>query len=39
MDWSDWDQHPERHAGFGEAAMKTYGIDPTKLIDCDVCHR
>jgi ferredoxin len=39
MDWSEWDRHPERHAEFGAAAMKQYGIDPTKLIDCDVCHR
>jgi hypothetical protein len=39
MDWSDWDRHPEQHADFGATAMKTYGIDPRKLIDCDVCHR
>jgi hypothetical protein len=39
MDWSDWDRHPEQHAGFGEAVMKRYHIDPRKLTDCDVCHR
>jgi hypothetical protein len=39
MDWSDWDRHPERHAGFGAAVMKAHHIDPSKLTDCDVCHR
>ena len=39
MDWSDWDRHPEQHAGFGEVAMKADHVDPLKLIDCDVCHR
>nr|WP_205925937.1 cytochrome c3 family protein [Rhizobium sp. P38BS-XIX] len=39
MDWSDWDAHPERHKDFGELAMKTYGIEPAKLTQCNICHR
>lgn len=39
MDWSDWDRHPEAHAGFGAAEMQRFHIDPKTLTDCDVCHR
>jgi hypothetical protein len=39
MDWSDWDHHPEQHRDFGNKAMKAAAIDPTKLEDCDICHR
>jgi hypothetical protein len=39
MDWSDWDAHPERHKDFGELVVKTYGIEPAKLTQCNICHR
>jgi len=39
MDWSDWDNHPERHAGFGEAVMRKKHIQPAMLDQCNVCHR
>jgi hypothetical protein len=39
MDWSEWDRHPERHAGFGAEVMRAHRIDPAKLIECHVCHR
>ncbi|GGB48396.1 cytochrome c [Tistrella bauzanensis] len=39
MDWSDWDQHPERHALYGQMMVRLYGIQPSKLDDCGICHR
>jgi hypothetical protein len=39
MDWSDWDRHPEQHAGFAAQAMKAHHIEPAKLDDCALCHR
>lgn len=39
MDWTDWDRHPEEHRRYGERMVKAYGIDPSKLDDCNICHR
>jgi hypothetical protein len=39
MDWSDWDRHPEQHRDFGAKMMKAYGIRPSTLTDCSICHR
>jgi hypothetical protein len=38
MDWSDWDRHPE-HKLYGDLMAKAYGIEPSKLDDCNICHR
>lgn len=39
MDWSDWDKAPEKHRQYGELMMTAYGIQPSKLINCNICHR
>ncbi len=39
MDWSDWLNHPEQHKAYGEQMIKAYGIEPSKLDDCSICHR
>ncbi|MDW6023543.1 cytochrome c3 family protein [Mesorhizobium sp. BAC0120] len=39
MDWSDWDNHPEEHKLYGELMVKAYGIQPSKLDNCNICHR
>jgi hypothetical protein len=39
MDWSDWDNHPALHAGYGDQMVKVYGIHPATLDDCNICHR
>ena len=39
MDWSDWDKHPEEHKLYGELMAKAYGIEPSKLDNCNICHR
>ena len=39
MDWSDWDRHPEAHKDYGALMVKAYGIEPAKLIQCNICHR
>ena len=39
MDWSDWDNHPEQHAGYGEHMMQVYQLHPSTLDDCNICHR
>ncbi len=39
MDWSDWESHPEDHKMYGALMVKAYGIEPSKLADCNVCHR
>ncbi|OHV81031.1 cytochrome c3 family protein [Ensifer sp. LCM 4579] len=39
MDWSDWNKHPETHKLYGQLMVKTYGIEPAKLDDCNICHR
>lgn len=39
MDWSGWERDQERHARYGAMMMKAYGIEPTKLDDCNTCHR
>jgi hypothetical protein len=39
MDWSDWDNHPERHEGYGARMAKDFGIPGRKLDDCHICHR
>lgn len=39
MDWSEWDEHPEAHAGFARQAAAAYHLQPAKLTDCAICHR
>jgi hypothetical protein len=39
MDWSDWDNHPEQHAGYGERMMQVYHLHPATLDNCNICHR
>jgi hypothetical protein len=39
MDWSDWEKDPEGHRAYGRQMVKAYGIDPTALDDCSICHR
>jgi len=39
MDWSEWDPESPDHKLYGQIMVKTYGIDPAKLDDCNVCHR
>ncbi|MCL4767686.1 MAG: cytochrome c family protein [Hyphomicrobiaceae bacterium] len=39
MDWSDWNRRPEEHRLYGDLAVKAYGIEPSKLDDCNICHR
>lgn len=39
MDWSDWDRDPGTHKAYGELVVKTYGIEPAKLTQCNICHR
>jgi hypothetical protein len=39
MDWTDWDRHPEAHKLFGAMVVKAGGIQPAKLVQCNVCHR
>jgi hypothetical protein len=39
LDWSQWDRHPETHAGFGAAMVETFGIRQEKLATCSICHR
>ncbi len=39
MDWTDWDNHPERHEAFGRQAMQHFHIEPAKLVNCSICHR
>jgi hypothetical protein len=39
MGWSDWDSTSQEHAGFGQQMAKHYGIQPSKLTDCSICHR
>jgi hypothetical protein len=39
MDWTDWDDDPEAHRLFGQLAMAAYGMEPSKLDDCQTCHR
>jgi hypothetical protein len=38
MDWAGWDAVPE-HRRYGVKAMKHFGIDPSRLINCETCHR
>ncbi len=38
MDWQDWNADPA-HAAFGNRFMKTHRIEPSRLTDCNVCHR
>ncbi len=39
MDWSEWDKHPEKHKLYGASMVKAYGIRPSKLDSCNICHR
>jgi hypothetical protein len=39
MDWDDWNRHPDQHVEFGRQAVQRYGIQPSKLTDCSICHR
>jgi len=39
MDWTDWEKDPEGHKLYGQLMMKVYGIKPSTLDDCSMCHR
>lgn len=39
MDWTDWDRDPGTHKEYGELMVKTYGIEPARLTQCNICHR
>lgn len=39
MDWSAWEENPEDHRLYGRLAAKAYGLDPSALDDCSICHR
>jgi hypothetical protein len=39
MDWTDWKRHPKEHELFGAVVMRLYHVDPSRLTDCNVCHR
>ncbi|MGE0718602.1 MAG: cytochrome c3 family protein [Alphaproteobacteria bacterium] len=39
LDWSEWEGAPDRHRQYGELMMKAYGIEPSHLDDCGICHR
>ncbi len=39
MDWSVWDSDPQKHKLYGQLMVKAYGITPSKLDDCNICHR
>jgi hypothetical protein len=39
MDWSDWNKRPGEHKLYGELMVKAYGIEPSKLDNCNICHR
>jgi hypothetical protein len=38
MDWSGWEQIPA-HRAYGVHAVKAFGIQPAKLVNCEICHR
>jgi hypothetical protein len=38
MDWSGWEDTPA-HRAYGALAMKHFGIEPAKLVNCEICHR
>jgi hypothetical protein len=38
MDWSGWDNIPA-HRAYGVRAVKAFGIQPAKLVNCEICHR
>jgi len=38
MDWSAWDKDAA-HKNYGALMVKAYGIQPSKLDACTVCHR
>ncbi len=39
LDWSDWDRHPNEHKQYGALMVKAYGIEPSRMDDCSLCHR
>lgn len=39
MDWSAWESEADLHKDYGELVVKTYGIEPKKLTQCNICHR
>ena len=39
MDWSAWDAATEGHKQYGALLVKVEKIDPTKLTQCNICHR
>ncbi|WEX10561.1 cytochrome c3 family protein [Chelativorans sp. AA-79] len=39
MDWTEWEKDPEAHRLYGALMMKAYGIEPSTLDDCSMCHR
>ncbi|MCO6187788.1 cytochrome c family protein [Rhizobium sp. L1K21] len=39
MDWSSWKQNSSEHEDYGRLMVKAYGIQPSKLDDCSICHR
>jgi hypothetical protein len=39
MDWTDWDNHPEDHKLYGDLVVEAYGMKPSRLTDCNTCHR
>ena len=39
MDWSEWDSQPEEHRLYGALMVKAYGLQPSKLDNCNICHR
>lgn len=39
MDWSAWVRQAASHAAFGRQQIEAFGIEPSQLDDCSLCHR